>query len=152
MREIPTCKVRGPDGYMYEPIWIHPTDAAAKGIVSGDIVKIYNERGIVLGGAYVTQRIMPGAVWQDHGSVIDEIERGQIDRGGSNNMICPLWGISQYCLGGEATSGFLVQIEKLSLDEMEQWKKDYPDAFARKYDYASGCTFEAWIANEGGTD
>jgi len=152
MHEIPTCRVRGPDGYMYEPIWIHPTDAAAKGIVTGDIVKMYNQRGIVLGGAYVTQRIMPGAVWQDHGSAIDEIARGQIDRGGSNNMICPLWGISQYCLGGEATSGYLVQIEKLSLDEMEQWKKDYPDAFARKYDYAYGCTFEAWIADEGGTD
>ena len=52
-REAPTCKVKGPDGYMYEPVWIHPTDAARDGIKNGDIVKVFNERGIVLGGAYV---------------------------------------------------------------------------------------------------
>ena len=48
-REIPTCKVKGHDGYMYEPVWIHPTDAEARGIKSGDIVKLFNERGTVLG-------------------------------------------------------------------------------------------------------
>ena len=61
-REIPTCKVKGWDGYMYEPVWIHPQDAATRGIKSGDIVKLFNERGIVLGGAMVWERIMPGAV------------------------------------------------------------------------------------------
>ena len=50
-REVPTCKVKGWDGYLYEPVWIHPVDAAKRGIKDGDIVKIYNERGIVLGGA-----------------------------------------------------------------------------------------------------
>jgi trimethylamine-N-oxide reductase (cytochrome c) len=53
---------------MYEPLWIHPTTAAERGIVSGDIVKIYNDRGITLGGAYVCERIIPGAVFQDHGA------------------------------------------------------------------------------------
>ena len=46
--EIVTCKVRGPDGYLYEPIWIHPTDAAKRGIKNGDVVKVFNERGAVL--------------------------------------------------------------------------------------------------------
>ena len=32
IREIPMCKVRGPDGYLYEPVWINPQDAAARGI------------------------------------------------------------------------------------------------------------------------
>ncbi len=50
-REIRTCKVKGYDGYMYEPVWIHPDDAAARGIKDGDIVKLINERGTVLGGA-----------------------------------------------------------------------------------------------------
>jgi anaerobic selenocysteine-containing dehydrogenase len=156
LREIPWCKLRGPDGYMYEPAWIHPTDAAAKGIVTGDIVKIYNDRGIVLGGAIVTERIMPGAIWQDHGAPIDIIRDSDegvlgIDRSGSNNMIAMRWGVSQNCTGGMASSGYLVQFEKLSLDEMEQWKKDYPDAFARKYDYDSGPCFDAWVVDEGGT-
>ncbi len=32
LREIRTCKVTGPDGYQYQPLWIHPRDAAARGI------------------------------------------------------------------------------------------------------------------------
>ncbi len=50
-REAPTCKVKGPDGYMYEPLWLNPQTAAARGIQNGDIVKAYNERGAVLCGA-----------------------------------------------------------------------------------------------------
>ena len=48
-REIKTCKVKGPDGYAYEPIWINPVDAEVLGVQSGDIVKMYNERGWILG-------------------------------------------------------------------------------------------------------
>jgi trimethylamine-N-oxide reductase (cytochrome c) len=64
LREIETCKVKGYDGYLYEPIWINPLDALSRGIKNGDIVKIFNERGTILGGAYVTERIISGAVSQ----------------------------------------------------------------------------------------
>ena len=47
-REIRTCKIKGWDGYMYEPIWINPKDAEARGIKDGDILKMFNERGTVL--------------------------------------------------------------------------------------------------------
>ena len=70
-REATTCKVKGSDGYMYEPLWINTKDAAARGIKSGDIVRIYNERGSVLAGAYISERIMPGAVFIDHGARYD---------------------------------------------------------------------------------
>ena len=60
-REIETCKVRGADGYQYHPLWMNPVDAEARGIKKGDVVAIFNERGTVLAGAYVTQRIMPGS-------------------------------------------------------------------------------------------
>jgi trimethylamine-N-oxide reductase (cytochrome c) len=73
LREIETCKVKGIDGYLYEPIWLHPKEAAKRGIVSGDIIGMYNERGMVLGGAYVTERITPGAAYQDHGARCDPI-------------------------------------------------------------------------------
>ena len=66
-REIMTCKVKGFDGYMYEPLWINPVDAEKRDIRTGDIVKAYNERGVVLCGALVIERIMPGAVYVDHG-------------------------------------------------------------------------------------
>ena len=25
LREIETCKITGPDGYQYHPVWLHPS-------------------------------------------------------------------------------------------------------------------------------
>jgi molybdopterin guanine dinucleotide-containing S/N-oxide reductase-like protein len=147
-RETPTCKVRGWDGYLYEPVWLHPTEAARRGIKDGDIVKIFNERGVVLGGAYVTERIMPGAVYIDHGARVDFIIPGKLDRGGAINLISPTGTISKNCVG-QATSGYLVEIEKVTIAQMEEWQNQYPEAFAREYDPDSGLRFNAWV--EGGT-
>jgi len=147
LREIQTCKVKGYDGYMYEPVWIHPSDAVKKSIRNGDIVKLYNERGIVLGGAYITERIMPGVVYQDHGARADIITAGPeeyIDRGGAINLIAPANGTSQNCWG-MATSGYLVNLDIVSPQEMSSWRRKYPDAFARDYDAAAGLRFDSWI-------
>jgi len=152
LREIYTCKVKGWDGYMYEPVWIHPSDAAKRGIKNGDIVKLFNERGIVLGGAIVWERIMPGVVYQDHGARADLIVAGPdeyIDRGGANNLISPENGTSQNCWG-MATSGYLVDVQKVSGEEWDEWRKNYPEAFERDYDPASGLRSDAWVIEEGG--
>ena len=146
-REAPTCKVRGWDGYMYEPLWLHPSEAEKRGIKTGDIIKIYNERGAVLGGAIVWERIMPGVVYTDDGARVDSIIPGELDRGGAINLISPDGITSKNC-GGQATSGYLVEVEKVSMGQMEEWKKQYPEAFAREYDPASGLRFNAWV--EGG--
>ena len=143
-REAPTCKVKGLDGYMYEPLWINPNDAAKRGIKNGDIVKIYNERGAVLGGAYVTERIMPGVVYMDHGARCDLIIPGKLDRGGAINLISPLGTVSKNC-AGMATSGYLVEVEKVTAAQMEKWRKQYPEAFNKEYDPASGLRFNAWV-------
>ena len=144
LREIPTCKVRSRDGYMYEPVWINPVDAAPRGIKNGDVIRVFNERGGVLGGAYVTERIMPGVISQDHGARYDPIVVGNLDRGGANNTICPHQVTSKNA-AGEVTSGFLVQIEQVTMVQMENWRKQYPEAFDREYDPASGLRFNAWI-------
>jgi trimethylamine-N-oxide reductase (cytochrome c) len=146
LREMPTSKIKGYDGYMYEPLWINPVDAEARGIENGDIVKIYNERGIVLGGAYVTQRIKAGAVYQDHGARIDLITTG-IDRAGSNNLISCTNTVSKNCAGMSTTS-FLVEVEKLDPRQMEEWRKAYPEAFARAYDLEYGSVFSSWVEGE----
>jgi anaerobic selenocysteine-containing dehydrogenase len=143
-REIQTCKVKGPDGYYYEPVWLHPSVAAPRGIETGDIVRIFNERGSVLCGAYITQRLMPGVVYVDHGARYDPIVPGEIDRGGAINTITP-HNITSKNATGMVVSGFLVEIEKANIEEL--WKK-YPDAFKRKYDPAAGLRFNAWV--EGG--
>ena len=147
-REAPTCKVTGFDGYKYEPVWINPAEAKKRGIQNGDIVKIFNELGIVLAGAYVTERLRTGVAYIDHGARVDFIKVGEIDRGGAINTIAPDKLISKNC-PGMATSGYLVEVERLSLEEYEQWRRDYPEAFARKYDPASGLQFDAWIEKGG---
>ena len=42
----------------------------------------------VLAGAYVTERIMPGAVGMDHGAKFDPIVPGEFDRGGVSTRSC----------------------------------------------------------------
>jgi molybdopterin guanine dinucleotide-containing S/N-oxide reductase-like protein len=144
LREIPTCKVRGSDGYQYQPIWINPRDAAAREIKHGDIVKIFNERGIVLGGAYVTERVMSGAVSMDHGAKYDPIVPGEIDRGGAINAITPRNTTSKNACG-MAISGFLVEVQKVTEQQMKEWKQLYPAAFERINLPGSGPGLEAWV-------
>jgi trimethylamine-N-oxide reductase (cytochrome c) len=129
---------------MYEPLWLNPQTAAERGIKTGDIVKIHNERGVVLGGAYVTERMMPGVAYIDHGARVDFIIPGKLDRGGAINLISPE-GITSKNSAGMATSGYLVEVEKVGMVEMEEWREQYPEAFEREYDPASGLRFNAWI-------
>jgi len=49
-----------------------------------------------------------------------------------------------------ATSGYLVEVERVSMAQMEEWRKQYPEAFEREYNQASGLRVDAWV--EGGTD
>jgi trimethylamine-N-oxide reductase (cytochrome c) len=127
-REIETCKVRGPDNYQYHPLWMHPKDADARSIKNGDVVSIFNERGTVLAGAYVTERIMPGVVGIDHGAKYDPIVPGEIDRGGVINTIVPRNTTSKNVVG-MVVSGFLAEVEKADLEAM---KAKYPEVFARE--------------------
>jgi trimethylamine-N-oxide reductase (cytochrome c) len=142
-REIETCKVKGKDGYLYEPCWLHPEDAAARGIQAGDIVKIYNERGIILTGARISERTIKGAVIVNKGSRVDPIAP-RVDRGGAANLISPDNQVSRNCRGF-AVSGYLVEAAKLQDSEMDTWKAENPDAFARDYDPAIGINYVSWV-------
>jgi anaerobic selenocysteine-containing dehydrogenase len=141
-REIRTCKVKGSDGYMYEPVWINPTDAAARGIHNGDIVKVYNERGAVLGGAYITERMMPGVVYMDHGARYDPIVPGELDRGGAINTITP-HNITSKNATGMVVSSFLVEVESVNIEDLRQ---KYPEAFERPYKADAGLCMERALA------
>ncbi|MDR2108033.1 MAG: molybdopterin-dependent oxidoreductase [Coriobacteriales bacterium] len=142
-REIRTCKVKGPDGYLYEPIWVHPQEAEKYGLKDGDVAELFNERGSVLGGVYVTERIMPGVLYQDHGARTDILKYGAggLDRGGANNLICPS-ATSSRNAAGEVTNGFLVGIRKADVAKLAA---EYPEAFARDYDPAVGLVASARI-------
>ncbi len=146
-REAPTCKVRGFDGYLYEACWINTGDAAKRSITDGDIVRVYNERGGVLCGAFVSERIMPGVISIDHGARADNIIPGKLDRGGAINTITPAGLTSKHC-AGQATTGFLAEVEKVTPEQMGKWMAAYPDAFKREYNPASGLRFNAWFKGE----
>jgi trimethylamine-N-oxide reductase (cytochrome c) len=148
-REAPTCKVRGFDGYYYEPVWLNPEEAARRDIHNGDIVRVFNERGSVLGGAYVTERLRTQVAYMDHGARCDWIIPGVLDRGGAINLISPPDITSKNC-PGQATSGYLVEVERVTAAQMEDWRKQYPEAFSRDYDPACGLCFNAWV--EGGME
>ncbi|MFC1875597.1 molybdopterin-dependent oxidoreductase [Chloroflexota bacterium] len=152
-REVETCKVMGPDGYKYHPCWINPISAEPLGIKMGDVISLYNERGTILCGAYVTERIIPGAAYVDHIARCDPIftspdaPRSEwIDRGGEINLICPDDpGIVSQNAPGQVASGFLVGVKRTDLDDL---RVKYPEAFARSYDPDSGLRFDGWV--EGG--
>jgi len=36
-------------------------------------------------------------------------------------------------------------VQKVTGEEMERWRRDYPEAFERKYNPDSGLQFDAWI-------
>jgi trimethylamine-N-oxide reductase (cytochrome c) len=141
LREIQTCKVRALDGYQYQPVWIHPVDAAERSIENGDIIKVYNDRGAFLAGAYVTERIMPRVVSVDHGAKYDPIVPGELDRGGASDTICPRKTTSRNATG-IATSGYLVEIEWADICKL---RKKYPEAFRRPFHQNAGTCLESFV-------
>jgi trimethylamine-N-oxide reductase (cytochrome c) len=142
LREIETNKIVGPDGYAYQTAWIHPGDAAARGIRHRDVIKVFNERGAVLAGAYVTERVMPGVISMDHGARYDPIVPGELDRGGAINLITPRNTISKNATG-MVSGGFLVDYERADLEAL---RRQNPDAFSRPYAAATGLAWERMLA------
>jgi len=60
------AKVRG-----REPVRIHPSDAAARGIAEGDVVRLYNDRGSCLAGAVLSTDVRAGVVQLSTGAWFD---------------------------------------------------------------------------------
>jgi biotin/methionine sulfoxide reductase len=84
-----------------EPVYLNTRDAAARGIGSGDLVEIYNERGRCLAGAVVTDDIMPGVVRLATGGWWDSTN-GEPDRNGNPNTLTLDRGSSSFSQGCSA--------------------------------------------------
>lgn len=65
-------------------VWLHPGDAAARGITDGDMVEIYNDRGCVRIPAYVTPRIIQGVAAMCEGAWYHPDKNGTDTRGCMN--------------------------------------------------------------------
>jgi len=114
LNEIPGHRILK-DGYAWQTVRIHPDDAAVRNINNGDIVKLYNERGSVLGIAMITERVRPGVVHSYEGSSkYDPLEPGRpysTDRGGCINILTSSRPVSKNAFG-MAPNSCLIEISK----------------------------------------
>jgi anaerobic dimethyl sulfoxide reductase subunit A len=70
-----------------QEFWINSVDAEARGIKTGDIVKVSSAHGAVIRPVYVTERIKPGVVALGEGAWIQMDEENGVDKAGATNIL-----------------------------------------------------------------
>ena len=101
-----------------EPMTMNPVDAAGRGIKTGDVVRVFNERGSCLAGVNLSENVMPGVIQLATGAWFDPIVPGQIGalcKHGNPNVLTMDRGTSSLAQGPTAHST-LVQVEKFNDD------------------------------------
>lgn len=90
-------------------VFINPIDSNARGIVDGDEVRVYNDRGVMILPCQVTKRIMPGVVDIPQGGWWTPDENGVDRRGSINVLTSERWTPLAF---GTAQHTIMVQVEK----------------------------------------
>jgi len=99
-----------------EPLTMNTKDAHDRGIVQGDVVRVFNDRGEVLAGAYVTDEVRRGVVQLHEGGWYDPEDPGATNprcKHGLVNVVTLDKGTSQLAQGNIANTT-LVQVAKLT--------------------------------------
>ncbi|RMO17016.1 S/N-oxide reductase, molybdopterin guanine dinucleotide-containing [Pseudomonas amygdali pv. morsprunorum] len=85
-----------------EPLTLNPLDAQMRGLVDGDVAKVFNERGAFLAGVIVSDSIRPGVVQIATGAWFDPLvhgEPGSLEKHGNPNVITQDIGASSLSQG-----------------------------------------------------
>lgn len=109
-------KIRG-----REPIQMHPSDAEARGLGDGDIVRVFNDRGACLAGLRLSRDLLVGVVVLPTGAWFDPLEPGKpgsLCVHGNPNILTNDIGTSRLGQGTSAQS---------CLVEVERWDAEPPD-------------------------
>lgn len=97
-----------------EPAWLHPADAAARGIAEGDLLRVFNDRGACLATAVLTDAVARGVLKLCTGGWYDPLDVNADDslcRQGNPNVLTRDAGTSRLAQGSVAHS-CLVQAER----------------------------------------
>lgn len=70
-----------------EELMMNPLDAEARGISTGDVVKVSSRHGTVIRPVLVTDEILPGVVALGEGAWVDKDDATGIDRAGATNSL-----------------------------------------------------------------
>lgn len=92
-----------------QQLWMHPTDALERGLLDGDEVDVWNDRGRLRVPVKLTERIMPGVAALSQGAWYKPDAKGT-DRGGSINVLTSLRPTPYARGNGQHTN--LVQVAK----------------------------------------
>ena len=92
-----------------EPVFLNSSDAAERGIATGDLVELFNTRGRCLAGAVVTDDIMPGVARLATGAWFDP--DGDLDRNANPNSLTLDRGSSGFSQGSSAQT-CLVEVRR----------------------------------------
>lgn len=99
-----------------EPVHMHPDDAAARGLVDDDIVRVFNHRGACLGGIRIDINLRPRVIQMSTGAWYDPLDPSTKDslcKHGNPNVLTPDKGTSKLGQGPIAHS-CLVEVERFN--------------------------------------
>lgn len=94
-----------------EPAMLNPHDAGERGIVDGDVVRVFNLRGQCLAGAVISNSVMAGVVVLATGAWYDPDSPGGLDRHGNPNVLTVDKGTSKLAQAPSSHTT-LVDVEK----------------------------------------
>jgi len=116
--DIPSSRILK-DGYYYRTVRVYPADTEPRGIKDGDIIKMYNDRGSVLGIVQVTERVKPGVIHSCASSAkYDPLEPEKpysTDKAGCVNLLTSARRLSKNT-AGMAPNSCLIEIAKWESD------------------------------------
>lgn len=99
---------------MTNPVFINKEDAAAKGIVDGDVILVKNDNGQFIRPASVTRTVMSGVIAIPHGAAARIDKATGIDIGGADNILTSSGKETSILASG--WNGTLVDYEKYTGD------------------------------------
>ena len=98
---------------------MHPNTAASRGILAGDLLRVFNDRGACVVGAVISENIkedvaiLPTGAWFAPSAAIAGLEMN-----GNPNVLTKDKGTSSLAQGPSAHT-CLVEVVKLSVDELQ---------------------------------